>query len=160
MGEFMDKLENYNILNYLVPGVIFGALLNYLIGQNIYDNIAFVALIEYYFSGLVLSRIGSLIVSPILQKTKIIKKMEYRRFVEQEKNDDKMTLLQREANQYRTYIATFLSLLMVQVYNIFTGNTEKWVSIICFIALIVLFILSYRKQSQFIVARIENKAKR
>ena len=52
------------------------------------ENLVY-ALIEYYFSGLVLSRIGSLIVSPILQKTKIIKKIEYRRFVEQEKNDDK-----------------------------------------------------------------------
>ena len=71
MDNFFNKLENYNIFNYILPAIIFD------IGCKIYINLTIIstsnvviAAFAYYFVGLVISRIGSLIIKPLLWKLK------------------------------------------------------------------------------------------
>ena len=153
MKELMEKIETYNIINYLFPGIIFGVAFEYLNEFKIYSESIAIMFFEYYFTGLVLSRIGSVIIKPILEKVKIVKYMNYNEFIEVEQKDVKIELLQREANQYRTFIATFLCLTSIAIYNCLVGNFDKISLIFLFAGLTILFILSYKKQIQFIISR-------
>ena len=157
MDKKKKKIETYHVINYLLPGVVFGIFLCYLLEINIYDSNAAVAVIEYYFTGLVLNRIGSVIIKPILKKFNIIYETDYKKFVNMEKEDEKISLLVREGNQFRTFIATFLILILVEIYNIIIGNDEKAVIIVLFLFLSILFTCSYRKHTKFILKRVENK---
>lgn len=70
MESLIEKLSRYHILNNLIPGIIFICLLNIL---NIFvidmDSITQLLFIGY-FSGMTLSRIGSVIIEPFLKKNK------------------------------------------------------------------------------------------
>ena len=157
MEEFLKHIETYNLMNYLFPGIIFGAMFSYIYGKNIYDTNVIIATFEYYFTGLVLSRIGSVIIKPILERLKIIESEEYKNYIEKE--NDKINLLQRESNQYRTFIAVFIVLIIIEMNNCIFGDRTKSICIIYFSLLVILFILSYRKQNKFILNRIGDTTK-
>ena len=142
MENFLNKIETYNILNFLFPGIIFASILTSLIEKNIYSSSLMIAVFEYYFTGLVLSRIGSVVINPILEKIKVIKKENYKSFICKEEKDKKIEILQREANQYRTFVATFVCLFLVEIYNCIFVDLSKVNNIIYFIGLIILFTLS------------------
>lgn len=153
MEKIIEKLEIYQFINYIFPGVIFGTIFTKIIGENFLDNNIVIAIIEYYFIGLVLSRIGSVLIKPMLEKLKVVNFEQYEEFVKCGKKDDKVDLLQREANQYRTYIATFICLSVVEAYLCITNKTFYEI-ILLFIALVIIFILSYKKQTDFVIKRI------
>lgn len=155
METFFNKIETYNILNFLFPGIIFASILTFLIEKDIYSSSLIIAIFEYYFTGFVLSRIGSVVINPILEKIKVIKKEKYKNFICKEEKDKKIEILQREANQYRTFVATFVCLLFVEIYNCIFIDISKINVIIYFIGLIILFTLSYRKQINFIIERLK-----
>lgn len=155
MDELIKKIETYNIINYLLPGIVFTIIFTYLTDINISDSNAAIAIVEYYFIGLVLSRIGSIVIKPLLKKWKIINEEKYELFIDKEKEDEKISILVRDGNQYRTFISTFVVLALIETYNIIKGNTDKWITLIAFLALIILFVLSYRKQVIFITKRIK-----
>lgn len=157
METFFNKIEAYNIFNFLFPGIIFASILTFLIEENIYSSSLIIATFEYYFTGLVLSRIGSIVINPILEKTKIIKKEKYKNFICKEEKDTKIEILQREANQYRTFVAVFICLLLVEIYICIFVDISKINTIIYFIILIIIFVLSYRKQTNFIIQRIKER---
>lgn len=153
MEKIIEKMEIYQFLNYIFPGVIFGTIFTRIIGENFFDSNIVIAIIEYYFIGLVLSRIGSIIVKPILEKLKIINFEQYNEFLKCGKKDEKIDLLQREANQFRTYIATFICLFFIELILCII-NKKFYKTILLFIGLVWLFEKSYQKQTEFIVKRI------
>lgn len=157
MEEIIKKIETYNIVNYLLPGIIFTIIFTYLTGINIINENTGIAIVEYYFIGLVLSRIGSIIIKPILKACKIIDEEKYEDYIDKESKDEKIPILIREGNQYRTFISTFVVLSIIEINNIIQKNYDKRMILIAFSALVVLFILSYRKQLIFITKRIKNK---
>ena len=77
MEDFLNKLENYNILNYILPAIIFDVGCRYYINIELIptDNI-FISIFIYYFLGLVISRVGSLIIKPLLWKLKVLNKKD------------------------------------------------------------------------------------
>lgn len=156
MDKIIEKIEIYHFINYLLPGTIFVAIFNKICGNEFIASNVIIAVIEYYFVGLILSRIGSVILQPIFKKVKLIKYADYNKYIDTSKSDNKLEILQREANQYRTYIATFVVLTAVQAYICFI-NKNFSVLLIVFVSLVILFILSYKKQIKFIVDRVENK---
>ena len=93
---------------------------------------------------------------PILKKAKLIKYADYNKYIKASEEDNKLEILQREANQYRTYIATFIILLIIQSYTCIV-NKNFSIILILFVGLVALFTLAYKKQIKFIVDRIENQ---
>ncbi len=153
MEKLIEKMEVYQFINYIFPGVIFGKILTEIMGQNYFDSNIIVAVIEYYFVGLVLSRLGSVLIKPILEKLKLVNFEAYEEYIKSDKKDKKIDLLQRDANQYRTYIAIFICLFIVELFLCFRHKKIHNI-IFLFIALIIIFILSYRKQINFVTKRI------
>lgn len=157
MDKLIEKLSSYNIFNYLLPGVIFAALGNRFTSyQLLFDNI-FIGIFVYYFYGLIISRIGSLLLEPFLKWIHLVKFSPYSDFLEASKTDPKIELLSETNNMYRTMASLFFCLLSLQGYESLE-NSYPNISNISFTAtifmLMVLFILSYRKQSAYIRSRI------
>lgn len=158
MKELLDKISSYNLFNYLLPGVIYVGILNKATSIDLILENNFIGGFFYYFIGLVISRLGSLIIEPILKKWKIVKFSDYGDFIDASKEDDKIILFSEVNNTYRTLISLSLLLGLSVLYDKFIVPLELasiWINSALSISLIVLFTFSYRKQTGFINKRIK-----
>ena len=154
MEKLIDKLDSYHLFNYLVPGFLFIILSKNIMNINIYNNgiveMAFIA----YFIGIIISRIGSLFVSKILDK----RNADYGDYLKASKTDSKIESLLQERNMYRTLCSMLIVLILFKVlYDliILFNIDKKIVMYLLYIALIFLFIKSYDKQNKYLVNRIK-----
>ena len=151
MSEFLQKLSTYNIFNYLFPGIVFTILLKQYTEIDLIMNDLVLGMFLYYFFGLVLSRIGSILIEPILRCTRIVQFSDYSRFIQASKLDNKIELLSEVNNMYRTIIA-----MLIVLFAILTCKHSATCHVtLGLLSLIILFILSYRKQTSFITKRID-----
>lgn len=158
MKEAFDKLTSYNIFNYLFPGIIFILFTKYLIGYNFIQENNLLGAILYYFIGMVISRIGSVIIEPILKKINLVKFENYKDFVLASRKDIKIELLSEVNNTYRTLLSTFTTLIFVKVYSLIEVRFKISIETTYFLLTILLFIMflfSYRKQTNYISKRIK-----
>ena len=151
MSELLQKLSTYNIFNYLLPGVVFVILLNRYTEINLVVDDVILGMFLYYFFGLVLSRIGSILIEPALRCTKIVEFSDYARFIRASKLDDKIELLSEVNNMHRTIIAMLVVLLAISICN---GSVTCLLTT-GLLGIVTLFVLSYRKQTSFITKRID-----
>lgn len=159
MEKVIDKISTYNLLNYLLPGVLFVVLAkNFLFIDLTQGNIVLDVFV-YYFVGLVISRFGSLIIEKLLKKIKFIKFAEHKDFVNVSKDDPKLEILSQENNMHRTFIAMFVLLLLSKLYFYietiypFLLNYDFYILISL---LLVMFLYSYRKQTIYIFKRVNH----
>lgn len=161
MESLIEKLSRYHILNNLIPGIIFICLLNIL---NIFvidmDSITQLLFIGY-FSGMTLSRIGSVIIEPFLKKINIIRYADYKDYLEAESIDPKISNLLEDNNMFRTFVALFLVLVILAVGNsirvIKIFYNSNYAIILLLVSLFVLYLCAYKKQTSYIRRRV-NKA--
>lgn len=159
MEKLLEKISSYNIFNFFFPGAIFSALAEHfhLFGppsDKIVDR-----LIWYYFVGLAISRIGSIVVEPMLKAAKIVRYSEYSHFITASSKDEKLAILVEVSNTYRTLLAMLATLAATFAGNSI-ANHLGWSTptreLILFAAAILLFGFSFRKQSDFISRRVEH----
>ncbi len=151
------KVSEYNVFNYLVPGAVFMVGLRYVVGAIPFENSVIFFLVTAYAVGMALSRIGSLIVEPILLRMGVIERFDFEEFVRAEKSDSKLTTLLLESNAYRTMAAVFATLLLAKGVVALQSRCSHWSQIGawgCSIALVVLFAFSHRKMRQYIHRRV------
>ncbi len=158
MKELLDKLSSYNIFNYLLPGVLFAVLLNKFTTYSLIQDDLIVGAFVYYFIGLVVSRFGSLLIEPILTKTSFVKFAPYAHFVEASKMDSTLEILSEVNNMYRTLCSMFVLLLLCSAYQsveVTFSQLGQWNKYILMVILLVTFLCSYRKQTDYVKRRIE-----
>ena len=108
VDKIFSKINSYNLFNYLFPGVIFFYLLKHYSTISLKEEPIFlIATFLLYFTGIVLSRIRS-IIKPFLKKIKVIKFASYKDYVKVENFDKKLSLLCEVNNTYIFIISTFL----------------------------------------------------
>lgn len=158
MKEIIEKLSSYNIFNYLLPGIVFSILTSKFTSTNlIFDNLV-IGVFLYYFIGLVISRVGSVIIEPLLKWIKFLKFADYKDFVSVSKTDNKLEILSEANNMYRTFVSMFSILFLIigfqrlSEYFIILKNKQD---LILLAVLFVLFLFSYRKQTNYITKRIK-----
>jgi hypothetical protein len=162
MKEILDKLSSYNIFNYLLPGILFVAFAKYLTEYNLFQENVLIGAFFYYFIGMVVSRVGSLLIEPLLKKTGFIKFANYSDFISASKKDDKIELFSEVNNTYRTIISMFVLLLLLKAYNYFDQkyHFDSGISLVVVSCLIlIMFLFAYRKQTSYITKRIHNANK-
>ena len=140
MDKFIEKLEEYKIFNYLLPGIIFTYLLKYYVGIDIFQSNVIEMAFIFYFIGSVISRFGSVVIEEILKKIKFIKYSNYNDYINAVKKDDFIKKLLISNNTYRTLCAGFLLILiikgvkeLVNYFNLQTGIIYTIVIIFGFI---------------------------
>ncbi|MGN1113689.1 MAG: hypothetical protein ACI4RC_01030 [Oscillospiraceae bacterium] len=164
--KMIEKVSSYNIFNFILPGAVFANISKELMNKNFLTNSWIENIIVCYFIGMILSRIGSLVIEPILKKCKL-KYAPYSDYIEASEDDPKIPMLLETNNMYRTFIATFISLIIYKGYLYIEQYFEKnntifnEISTLAFlIILTTIFIASFVKQTGFIRKRVEAYKKR
>ena len=158
MKDLLSKLSSYNIFNYLFPGIVFVILAENLSRHSFVHENIFIGVFLYYFIGLVISRLGSLVVEPILRKISFLNFADYHDFVNAAKKDEKLELLLEGNNTYRTLCALFVSILVLRLYELIEGRFpifREWSPVLLVVFLLFIFLFSYRKQTTYITKRLE-----
>lgn len=158
MNELLTRISSYNIFNYLVPGTLFWILGGAfrLLPDAPKDLV--LQLAAFYLSGLVLSRIGSLLLEPLLKLVRFIRYRDYASYVDACRVDEGLKHLVEVSNTYRTLAATFLVLLIMSISSAvpFGHYIPETLQIpLGFAGLSALFCVSFRKQTSYVSRRIE-----
>lgn len=160
MEKFIEKLDEYNIFNYLLPGVIFTYLLKYYIGIDIFQENIIEMLLIYYFIGSIISRIGSIILEPILIKCKFIQYASYEDYNKACEKDKKINQLLVVNNMYRTICTGAIVLLVLKILKEIIEKFRISINLTNTILIVLgmlLYLFSYKKQTKFIFQRVNNK---
>ena len=87
----------------------------------------------------------------------MVKYAKYKEFLRASSKDDKIDILLETNNKYRTMVSMSFLLLMTKLY-LFTVTKitclSNYTTLIIIISFILLFTYSYRKQTKYIVDRV------
>jgi hypothetical protein len=159
MNGFIKKLGSYQIMTNLLPGIFFGIGLKLLLGMTLPTQNTGEEIIVYYFMGLIINRISSLIVKPVLNKCIFIKEASYSNYVKASKIDPKIDVLSETNTHFRALLTSSLLLIITAILKILAYN-NKWISLnwkwMLLIFLPILFLFAFKKQTNFICKRIES----
>jgi len=158
MKDLLDKLSSYNLFNYLLPGTIFAAGVESISDYTFRQSNILVEAFVYYFIGLVISRVGSLIVEPLFKATKFVRFAPYKDFVRACSSDAKIELLSEQNNTLRTLCALFVALPGFKLLDVIATKlalSQPAAMLFGFAFLLVLFAFAYRKQTEYVKKRVE-----
>jgi len=158
MKDILDKISSYNIFNYLLPGVLFVVLSKALTSYDFSQEDNLLGAFLYYFFGMIISRFGSIVLEPILKRFQFVKFRDYSKYILASKEDNKIELLSEVNNTYRTLVSMIVIVLFLKIYNMASVkyNLDNGVAAsIVSIFVLVLFLFSYKKQTNFIGKRID-----
>lgn len=155
-------MSQYNILNYFLPGSLLCIVLKYLVGYNLLVGNEMENILICYFTGLFISRVGSLFVEPVLKNIGLLRFADYKDFIAAEANDRKVTALSETNNAFRSYVAVFLVALIARVIKM-TGvdfaNMKVDMPLVVISVLLLLAIFSYKKQTDYVRNRVNRNVK-
>jgi hypothetical protein len=160
MSDILQKISSYNIFNYLFPGAIFAFACEALNIYRVGTESIILALFTYYFIGLTISRIGSVLFEPFLKRVSFVRFAPYADFIRAEKTDDKLQILVEVSNTYRT-----LASMCVCIFAAYGGQKliqhlsvpNNLSATAGLLALTCLYFFSYRKQVSYVRNRIEHQ---
>lgn len=174
----MEKISSYNIFNNFFPGIVFCYIVKHTTRISLANGEILENLFIYYFIGMMISRIGSMFVEKWLKslqvKDKITKTKKpflnfapYEKYIEASEKDAFIKVLNETNNIYRTIISVFLLVIVAKLYDWLFYDYVKCLGIVgknlicisgCLI-IIMLFIYSYKKQTDYIRSRVERYSK-
>lgn len=160
MEKFLEKMDEYNIFNYLLPGVIFTYLLKYYVGIDVFQHSIIEMIFIYYFIGSIINRIGSIILEKILIKFRFIHYAPYSDYIKASERDKKINKLLTGNNLYRSICLGSILLLVLKIAKEFVTkyNIPQYItSTILIIIVGLLYLFSYKKQTKYIADRVEKK---
>jgi len=158
MKDLIDKLSSYNLFNNLFPGVIFVLVANKLTVYNYTQENLVLGIFLYYFIGLVISRIGSLFIEPILKYFSFLKFADYKLFVKASQKDIAIVTLSEVNNMYRSVCSLFVVISILKVYEKIESSfvfLQSMRAEILISLLLLLFLFSYKKQTNYISKRVD-----
>lgn len=160
----LDKLSQYNFVTNIVPGTVLCIVLEYFVGYDVlFTENWYMLGVLFYFVGMINNRFGSLFVEWLLKRCHIVRFAPYGDFVKAEKEDEKITKLNMENNVFRSYISVCFLAILAGGYKficskwIWLGNQTEWILVV---SLLALFVLSYRKQTNYIRKRVDANIKK
>jgi len=173
LKQIVDKISSYNIFNNLYPGIVFCYILKFIFKISILTDNWFENLVVFYFVGMTLSRIGSILIEPLMRNIRIknkslIKYTSYDDYECASKKDSIIVTLSEVNNTYRTMLSCFvcafiykicslINSLLIRIGCDFFQKSKDWFFLIFFI---LLFALSYIKQTGYVKKRVDSLMKR
>jgi hypothetical protein len=158
MDKIIDKLSAYNIFTNLFPGVIYCFLADKFFGVPLIQNDLVAAVFIYYFCGIIISRVSSVVLEPMLKKTNFIKFANYKDYLAALDKEEQIGVLLETSNVYRSVVALLVCTLATGGWAAVMAafpcirTHAHYILLVC---LLVLFLFAHRKQTQYIVARVE-----
>ena len=176
--NLVEKISSYDILNNLFPGVIFCSIVERTTRITFSTGEIWEDLFLYYFAGMIISRIGSIFIEKILksitvrnkktkEKDKFLKFAPYGDYIEASEANSFIKVLNETNNTYRTIIAMLVVVMGAKLYDWLlydliddlgvAGSNSDF--LIACLLITMLFIHSYKKQTDYIRGRVEKYVK-
>lgn len=166
-----DKISSYNLFNNLLPGVIFCTVVNDATRFSISSENIIEQVVIWYFVGMIISRIGSIYVEGGLKRLKFKNKKslvfaDYKQYSVAAEAKPFIATLSETNSIYRTAVSLLVVLEIVFLYD---KLLYDWIESKCVIGntliagvaglfLILLFIQSYKKQTDYVRKQVEKYA--
>lgn len=157
MDKVLEKLTTYNIFTNLFPGVIYCFVATKFFNVPLIQDDLVVAAFLYYFCGMVISRVSSLVVEPIMKKSGLVTYSNYSDYVGASREDKFIEQMLEVSNSYRSVIALLLCLIGTGAWTTLETNWptfDEHEDYVLLIALLILFGLAFRKQTQYMTNRV------
>lgn len=170
----LEKISSYNIFNNFFPGIAFCYMVKFFTNYKMDTESAWENFFIYYFWGLIISRIGSVVIEDILLKIKIknkesklkqnyINRAPYEEYSRASEKCSFIKILNETNNVYRTMISVFACVLIIKIYEVLSiywvklfGQMVMVLEILFLTVGIILFIMSYKKQTDYIRKRVQD----
>jgi hypothetical protein len=149
LKSIIDKLSSYNLFNYLFPGFVFVILLKESTSYLSCLNFDLSTVIIIYFAGLVISRVGSLVIEGIMLKLSIIKEINTKNLFEKFRDNIKLEIIHEAMNMYRTLASMALILFLLTVLDMGVNKSITLYGMIYSLlefAVFILFTFAFYKQ--------------
>jgi len=163
MDKLVEKLSSYHVFNFIIPGAVYCFLCQKLYSITLPSNNIIQEVVLFYFIGLIISRIGSLLIEPILKRVCKRNYCSYNDYIDGSEEDTKIELLSEVNNTFRTMIAlgiiSLVTDIIVRSFHKF-GFISEYYSIILAVLFIILFIASYIKNTKMVSKRVERAVKK
>ena len=171
--SMLEKISSYNILNNFLPGIIFCYMVKFFTSYELDMGNTWENIFIYYFWGLVISRVGSIVIESLLLKITVkskqskfkesyIKRVSYEEYSRASEKQSFIKILNETNNVYRTMISVFLCVLVIKLYEVistyiynFVGRIGLIEDIMFLFGGMLLFIMSYKKQTDYIRKRVQ-----
>lgn len=152
----VGNFSAYDFITTFVPGAVFAAIVSVGSRSEITSDDIVLGAALYFFYGVVASRIGSLIVQPILEITRFLKAGDYDKFIIAEKADSKIQALLEARNFYRSLLtALLLTIPLIIVDPVRSGKVHTGTLLVLITLSSVVMLFSLRKQSSYIESRVK-----
>ena len=105
-----------------------------------------------------ISRVSSVIVEPLLKATKFVTFSKYEHYLNAISKDPQIGTLLETNNTYRSIVALFACILLTGAWTAAVAKFPEFEAIsgYAFVAIaLLLFLLAYRKQNNYIKSRID-----
>lgn len=162
MEKIIEKISSYHIFNNLVPGYLFLIISEQIIEKKlIIDNIVY-SFFAAYFIGIIISRLSSLVVEKMINKLWNLKKEPYEKYIEANKKDTKIEILNQDRNMYRSLCTLMIIELVLKgivMFNVSSLINRDFAILLIFLVLAILFAFSFVKQNKYISSRVKTISK-
>ena len=132
--------------------------MQYVCEIDIHSDSVIENLFLYYFVGMIISRLGSIVLEPIVIKLGIVRYAKYKDYITASSIDKKIDVLLEITNLYRTTAAGVLLVILVKLHTL-KAKQIYLISVatpyLAAIMLFALFLLSYRKQAKYFKSRVD-----
>ena len=160
LERIIERFSSYEVLNNIIPGAVYTIFTEKLTSFNIQTGNVWSDIILCYFIGLVIGRVGSLVVDRYLKWRKKLHAESHSEYVKAEQKDKLVRELSAINNMYRTFTAVALCLIFTVGFSLFWEEiqgcdcSKPVVIIIGFIILMIVFGKSYIKQTDYVASRV------
>ncbi len=161
INSFLSKVTKYEWLNRLLPGVFFVLMARALKCPMFSPENWIESLGEYILWGEFSSRVGALVIEPLLRFANVVKFAEYDDYQDYQRNNKEYSdMLMSNANFARTLCALGIILLVMRVVVLLPNCGHVpciafgWKDL-AIIAWVILFLFAYCRQVNFLVKRID-----
>ena len=161
INAFLSIITKYEWLNWLLPGVFFVLMARVLKCPMFSPENWMESLGAYIFWGELSSRVGALVIEPLLRFANVVKFAEYDDYQDYQRNNKEYSdTLMSNANFARTLCALGIILLVMRVVVLLPNCGHVYCFVfgwkdLAVIAWAVLFLLAYCRQVNFLVKRID-----
>ena len=160
MNDLLAKISSYNIFNYLFPGALSVVVAERMGIVTLPQVDIITRLLIYYSVGLGISRVGSLVLEPVLLATRFVTYSEYSDYVTACDADPKIITLVEASNTFRTIAAGALCLLIAWPVSsmararVIAPSTGTLLSLLL---VLIVFLASFRKQVGYVKKRVARR---
>lgn len=159
METILKTIDQYDIFNNFIPGATYIFLVNQLYGKELTEGILDF-LIASYIVGIIVSRFGSITIEWIIKdKLNFVEPPEKSEFIDAEIKDPlkKITKLNMVATMYRSLLSAVIMVGLTGLWIVVRTHipvTKTFENTVIIMALVILFALSYRKQTNYVRNRV------